>query len=105
MELEARPAVSRHPEEAARIKWISDRLPSLPATIRLGIAADAVFLGAVWMHVRRQIPLKPGFFALRTNSCDQGDMAAYFSQLSFWGDSINNSWTTRTIRRRPRQRC
>lgn len=45
-------AKARHPEEADRIKWVSDRLPSLSATIRLGVAADVVFLGAVWMHVR-----------------------------------------------------
>lgn len=38
-----------HPE--SRIQWIDDRLPSLQATFRLGIAADVVFLSAVWMHV------------------------------------------------------
>ena len=38
-----------HPE--SRIQWIDDRLPSLQATLRLGIAADVVLLSAVWMHV------------------------------------------------------
>jgi hypothetical protein len=37
---------------------VSDRLPSLPATIRLGIAADVVFLGAIWMHVRKEDRLR-----------------------------------------------
>jgi SAM-dependent methyltransferase len=38
-----------HPN--SRIKWVDDRLPALQATLRLGIAADAVLLSAVWMHV------------------------------------------------------
>lgn len=44
----------RHPKEFERIEWVSDRLPALSATIRLGIAADVVFLGAVWMHVCKE---------------------------------------------------
>ena len=64
----------------------------------LSLAATAAAVICNPARAEWQIPIKPGFFALRTNSCDQGDMAAYFSQLSFWGDSINNSWTTRTIR-------
>ena len=38
-----------HPD--TRVQWIDDRLPSLHATVRLGIAADVVLLSAVWMHV------------------------------------------------------
>jgi SAM-dependent methyltransferase len=38
-----------HPDP--KIKWMADRLPSLSMTLRLGIAADVVFLGAVWMHL------------------------------------------------------
>ena len=33
------------------IQWLDDRLPALTATIRLGVAADIVNLGAVWMHL------------------------------------------------------
>ena len=51
-------AKSRHSEEAEKIKWVPDRLPSLSETIRLGIAADVVFLGAVWMHVRLEDRLR-----------------------------------------------
>ena len=35
----------------SKVRWIDDRLPSLAATLRLGIAADVVLLSAVWMHV------------------------------------------------------
>ena len=35
----------------ARIRWVTDGLPSLAATLRLGLAADVVHLGAVWQHV------------------------------------------------------
>ncbi len=35
----------------ARIRWVADSLPSLAATLRLGLAADVVHLGAVWQHV------------------------------------------------------
>ena len=38
-----------HPE--SRVRWIDDRLPTLQATLRLGIAADLVLLSAVWMHI------------------------------------------------------
>lgn len=34
-----------------RIRWLSDSLPSLAATSRLGLAADLVSLSAVWQHV------------------------------------------------------
>ena len=33
------------------IQWLDDRLPALAATIKLGVAADIVNLGAVWMHL------------------------------------------------------
>lgn len=35
----------------ARVRWLDDRLPSLAATLRLGIAADAILLSGVWQHV------------------------------------------------------
>ena len=38
-----------HPE--SKVRWIDDRLPSLTATLRLGIAADVVLVSAVWMHI------------------------------------------------------
>ena len=38
-------------ERKTKIKWVTDRLPSLSATLALGLAADVVFLGAVWMHL------------------------------------------------------
>ena len=41
--------IRRHADN--NIRWIDDRLPSLAGTLRLGIAADVVLLGAVWMHV------------------------------------------------------
>jgi SAM-dependent methyltransferase len=42
-------AKARRPE--SKIEWIDDRMPSLSRTLALGLAADVVFLGAVWMHV------------------------------------------------------
>jgi SAM-dependent methyltransferase len=41
--------VRLHPD--ARIRWLDDRLPSLFSTTRLGLAADAILLSAVWMHI------------------------------------------------------
>lgn len=38
-----------HPD--ARVTWLDDRLPSLGRLLRLGVAADAVVLSAVWQHV------------------------------------------------------
>ena len=35
----------------ARVRWLADGLPSLAATLRLGLAADVIHLGAVWQHV------------------------------------------------------
>ncbi|MGI4803034.1 MAG: methyltransferase domain-containing protein [Janthinobacterium lividum] len=35
----------------ARIRWVTDSLPSLATTLRLGLAADVVQLAAVWQHV------------------------------------------------------
>ena len=49
---------ARHPAEFDRNDWVSDRLPSRSETIRLGIAADVVFLGTVWMHFRQEDRLK-----------------------------------------------
>ncbi|MCY3878344.1 MAG: class I SAM-dependent methyltransferase [Rhodobacteraceae bacterium] len=46
---EARKLHSRH-----AIKWMSDELPGLDHTGRLGITFDAVLLSAVWMHVAPQ---------------------------------------------------
>ena len=34
-----------------RVRWLADSLPSLAATLRLGLAADVVLLGGVWQHV------------------------------------------------------
>jgi SAM-dependent methyltransferase len=34
-----------HPD--SRVRWIDDRLPALPGTLRLGVAADVVLLSAV----------------------------------------------------------
>ena len=34
-----------------RIRWLADCLPSLAVTLRLGLPADVVLLGAVWQHV------------------------------------------------------
>ncbi len=42
-------ARKRHGSEA--IQWLSDRLPALTTTLALGVAADIVHLGAVWMHL------------------------------------------------------
>jgi SAM-dependent methyltransferase len=39
-----------HPQP--RIRWIDDALPSLNATLRLGLSFDLILLSAVWMHVR-----------------------------------------------------
>lgn len=63
-------AKRRHPD--ARIRWVSDLLPGLDATFRLGLCFDFILLSAVWMHVplderprafRKLIKLlKPGGF-------------------------------------------
>ena len=50
------PATSMRAEGArlhgnARIRWLNDRLPSLAATLHLGIAADVILLSGVWQHV------------------------------------------------------
>ncbi len=42
-------AVRRHP--GAGVRWVADRLPALPATLRLGLAFDAILVSAVWQHV------------------------------------------------------
>ncbi len=42
-------AVRRHPDVGVR--WISDSLPGLTATLRLGLAFDLILLSAVWQHV------------------------------------------------------
>jgi SAM-dependent methyltransferase len=42
-------ANARRPD--SNIEWVDDRMPSLSRTLSLGLAADLVFLGAVWMHV------------------------------------------------------
>jgi SAM-dependent methyltransferase len=34
-----------------RIRWLEDRLPALTATLRLGLAADAILLSGVWQHI------------------------------------------------------
>ena len=34
-----------------RIRWLDDRLPALPATLRRGFASDFVLISAVWRHV------------------------------------------------------
>ena len=38
-----------HPDH--RIRWVDDRLPSLAATLRLGLAADVILLSDVWQHL------------------------------------------------------
>lgn len=38
-----------HPD--VRVTWLDDRLPSLSRLLRLGIAADAIVMSAVWQHV------------------------------------------------------
>ena len=38
-----------HPDGG--VTWLDDRLPSLSRLLRLGVAADAVVLSAVWQHV------------------------------------------------------
>jgi SAM-dependent methyltransferase len=42
-------AARLHP--SPRIRWVTDTLPALLGTERLGIAADALLLSAVWQHV------------------------------------------------------
>jgi SAM-dependent methyltransferase len=43
--------------EAARyhgstnVRWVADRLPALPGTLRLGLAFDLILLSGVWQHV------------------------------------------------------
>ena len=37
--------------DAPRVRWLDDSLPSLASTLRLGIAADVVLVGAVWQHI------------------------------------------------------
>lgn len=69
-----REAEARHPDEFGRIEWVSDRLPSLAATMRLGIAADVVFLGAVWMHVRKED--RPGAFRKLVSLTRSGGLIA-----------------------------
>ncbi len=44
-----REAETLHPDP--RIRWLDDRLPALPATLRLGFAFNFVLLSAVWQHV------------------------------------------------------
>ena len=44
-------AEGRQRHDASRVRWIEDSLPSLVATLRLGIAADIVLVSAVWQHV------------------------------------------------------
>jgi SAM-dependent methyltransferase len=36
---------------SARVRWVADSLPSLSVTLRLGLGAELVLLGAVWQHV------------------------------------------------------
>lgn len=38
-----------HPND--RIRWLDDRLPALPTTLRLGLAADVILLSGVWQHL------------------------------------------------------
>lgn len=38
-----------HPK--AGIHWLDDRLPALPTTLLLGLAADVILLSGVWQHV------------------------------------------------------
>lgn len=40
---------SLHPD--SRVCWMADSLPSLAATLRVGLAADVVLLNGVWQHV------------------------------------------------------
>lgn len=42
-------AERRH--SSPRIRWLSDRLPALTATLQAAVAADVVCLNAVWHHV------------------------------------------------------
>ncbi len=44
-------AEGRRLHDAPRVRWLDDSLPSLASTLRLGIAADVVLVGAVWQHV------------------------------------------------------
>jgi protein-L-isoaspartate O-methyltransferase len=44
-----REGATRHP--ISRIQWLSDRLPDLSATHRLGLAFDLVLVNAIWMHL------------------------------------------------------
>jgi SAM-dependent methyltransferase len=46
---------------ALPIQWLDDRLPALAATIKLGVAADIVNLGAVWMHLASEEDRRPAF--------------------------------------------
>ena len=41
----------RRLHDDARVRWVADSLPSLTATLRLGLTADLVHLGAVWQHI------------------------------------------------------
>jgi SAM-dependent methyltransferase len=38
-----------HPDD--RLRWLDDRLPTLTATLRLGLAAEVILLSGVWQHV------------------------------------------------------
>ena len=40
------------------IKWKDDRLPTLSGTLALGLAADVVHIGAVWMHLSEHDQLR-----------------------------------------------
>ncbi len=40
---------TRHSD--ARIRWLDDRLPTLDATLRTGLAFDLILLSGVWQHV------------------------------------------------------
>ena len=44
-------AEGRRRHDLARVRWVDDSLPSLTSTLRLGIAADVVLVGAVWQHM------------------------------------------------------
>ena len=37
--------------EASRVRWITDALPALASTLKLGVAADLILVGAVWHHL------------------------------------------------------
>lgn len=41
----------RRLHDDARVRWFADSLPSLTATLRLGLTAELVHLGAVWQHI------------------------------------------------------